>query len=207
MRNASQLITAILLSGIVAYGCSRSMDSGSSTKKAEDDGGMTTAQKAAAKEANNLGTAAIATLKKGADLFPADERLDPNKNYAAIAKDLMSGQEYAQTGIDMGEATNNAIRLCNVRTGQDNGTCVLVKRFTLLEDVLTMTPDAYPFKEYACVVSEYVNPGVFISRSWVGLGSTTEAAKSAALAKCASKGGIECYITKCVNADYDKGNM
>ena len=119
----------------------------------------------------------------------------------------MSGQQYIQTGNDMSEATNNALRLCQIRTGQDNGTCVLEKRFTLLEDVLTMTPDAYPFKEYACVVSEYVNQGYIISRSWVGLGATTEAAKNAALAKCASKAGIQCFITKCVNADYDKRNM
>jgi hypothetical protein len=135
----------------------------------------------------------------------ASEAIDPNGTYVVIAKDLDSGKEFLQTGDGLAQAMQRAIDLCQLRSGLQP-VCAVVRQFALQTAPLIPNGDVDggSFKSYVCLTREFTNPPSTSDRFWAGAGKTASDAKSAALKKCEEKGGIECRIVKCSNADYNK---
>lgn len=133
----------------------------------------------------------------------ADESLDPNGAYTAVAADLFTGQEFIQTGATIADAIRNALELCNARTSPSgNGGCAL--KGAVVKNGMGTRVNGDAAASWACVISENIPGFEGTNRSWIGLGATPQAARKAAEDKCASKAGIHCQVQSCFNADTDK---
>ena len=183
MKMVSGIVLSIAIGSIFTFGCSRSnsSDAGSGV---------------AAKSDNNSYQLPINGVS---------EAVDPNGAYAASFEDLSTGKEYVQTGSTVIEAIQRAQELCQIRAGGIQALCVLKTQFAVQLSPRLPNSGSIQSKSHACFAREFTNPAAFNNdRTWVGIGKTPSEARRAAEDKCQSKGGVDCRVTVCTNADYDK---
>lgn len=131
----------------------------------------------------------------------AEFAVNPSGRYVALAKSLLTKQEFTVTGMTQKEATELALEQCNTVSGI-NGACVPMRVYTTrLAPLLT----GEFIKHWFCFSREEdFGPELETSRTWIGGGEKVQEAQKEALNQCRTGAGNLCRILRCFNGQQEK---
>ncbi len=131
----------------------------------------------------------------------AEFAVNPTGKYVALAKSLLTKQEFTTTGKTQKEATDLALEQCNTVSGI-NAACVPMRVYTTrLAPLLT----GETLKNWFCFAREQdFGAELDTSRTWIGGGGNVQGAQKEALNQCRMGAGNLCRIVKCFNGQQEK---
>jgi hypothetical protein len=131
----------------------------------------------------------------------AEFAVNPAGKYVALAKSLLTKQEFTVTGMTQKEATDLALEQCNTVSGI-NAACVPMRVYTTrLAPLIT----GETMKRWFCFAREQdYGPELQTSRTWIGGGEKIQVTQKEALNQCRTGAGNLCQILKCFNGQQEK---
>ncbi len=130
-----------------------------------------------------------------------DQEVSIRGRYAAISKNLFSGQMFRETGSDRSKALQRALALCRIFAEQEAG-CVVIRSYNTA--LLPTYGDG--LGSWNCFVETNPIAGDPLTfRTWMGAGKTVREASLDAQRRCTLRSGFpDCRLVRCFNDDVDK---